>query len=699
MIGVATRSETDLVEKTEVLRASADELALQVDKQCRDIAVMRTAVEQIRADHNSHITDTIARMVEIDNELASIGERKHQMEKDTTAALRGIELIRRDLVLLGAKLAKEFITLPPAVSRYPRLDKASRSGGGVDGAGVGARAAHWYTDDQPAANLQYIDICVASAVAALDGRIGDAEFRDELEAARRNPESIFSKSSLIRSVAASSPARRRRGSLLMLSQASKELAKQSAMFDSLTRGPNGWTEAERQLALRAAETHDLMIREAVKELCKGAPVPRQAERQLLTSLNMHAMAAGRSVVVVDAAPRNAAGSPDRGNTTEVAAQASPTTASPSNPLAASGAGGRINIGVDVLVDAAVARANTTDGGRGRDPVLRRLQAELQDEQRAMAQRSHAARVRAWRELDLKRAGRDRLERNDTETAALLAAVASPPPAHRPVTPATPASVFALIRGAATVLSPAHPRGPGDGSGGGGAVAAARAGGRTPTPPHGFSAAPHGLPCPSMSAPASPASARRLGGADADVPAELADVRDIVRVGAGWSAATASVHRSTGVLLRERHGVVPVAVSSPVAFCSADEADVTTAPSPQSASRVVASAGADYVRAPVTRQQPPRQVDTNPTVAASALPLRAALGPRPVSAGVADPETATAAITMRRTGAIDGTLSFHSARLDSAAARAGVVRPPSASRFHWKLRPAAATITCDSGGVD
>jgi hypothetical protein len=75
-------------------------------------------------------------------------------------------------------------------------------------------------------------------------------------------------------------------------------------------------------------------------------------------------------------------------------------------------------------------------------------------------------------------------------------------------------------------------------------------------------------------------------------------------------------------------------------------------------------------------------------------------PRPPSsssvarAGIADPETATEAVAMRRTGKLEAaSLSFHNSRLEQAAKKLGVTRPGSgkagekepSTRFHWKLK--------------
>ena len=72
------------------------------------------------------------------------------------------------------------------------------------------------------------------------------------------------------------------------------------------------------------------------------------------------------------------------------------------------------------------------------------------------------------------------------------------------------------------------------------------------------------------------------------------------------------------------------------------------------------------------QHPEISIPRKPTSSSSSVSV--------ARAGIPDPETATQAVTMRRTGALEAaSLSFHNPRLDLAAKKLGIQRPPSAGR--------------------
>ncbi len=736
MIGISTHGDAELTTRTEVLRASSDELALRAEEQARDIARLRGVLEELRADHGAHTLRTIARIDEIDAELRRVADSCVAADRQTTETRRQTESIRRELVQTAAKLAREFIMLPPAVSRYPRLDRAAALAAAnatspAAAAAASAARSQWYTDDQPAVNLQMVDLGVAASIAALDGRVPDADFRAELEAARTNPDSVFSKESLIRAVAASSPAKRRRGSLLMLLQASKELAKQSATIDDLTRGPNRWTDVERLQAQRAVETHDGMIREAVRELCKEAPVPRQAERQLLTALDMHLMpTAQRGMHDPDtSAASNAAGgdASDLENDDSAAKQArarheSPPQ-SPADPhLSGGGSRGRqqahafgspggggggsrrrlapqqpgfITVPLTQVVEGAKSLASG-DRGTGRDPQLRQLQTELLAEQNAMSLRSHAARVRAWQEIDLQRAARDRMEADPFAVPSRATTNAAVTHSVGFRTSPTPLSSHAPSAEGSFHVSAGR-----DGATGAGAASS------SPTPATVFaavmrmSAAMNGSPVPGglathtastetgpsgsatrRSSPLTPAAfdsglalpARRLDALESDPTAAAA-----VLSATPATPPLASQRRSPRSRPAEATAVAEALVDAPPVHPTTG---LVMRPSRMRVVAVPSLVASASERSPLRPLSP-----LSSRVTAAVCSSRPASGARaPVQAGVADPATAAAAVSMRRTGALDAQLSFHSQRLDAAAMRVGVPRPPSASRFAWKLKP-------------
>lgn len=835
MIGIATRADGDLVEKTQVLRASADELALRVEDQTAEVRRLRAAIDQLKSDHTAHITKCINRMNDIDAEMLEVAKEKHAAEKKTAEALKQIEKVRRDLVHIGAQLSREFIMLPAAVSKYPRLDAkatekiapvvplSSSTSGGLSASAVSynnnretlsnneaiqqarecrskyytQRGSQWYTDDIPAVNLQCVDTTISAAVAALDGRItDDEEFRAELDAARTNPDSIFSKESLIKSVAASSPMRRRRASLLMLAQASAELAKQSATFDSLTRHPHRWTESERLLAVRAAETQDLMIRDAVKELCKNAPVPRQAERQLLTALNMHALSTAAPQVkkahfVDDGLPGDVNSGPlsPPGGTFVVKGASqdatSPTRSASSNsrrnqqqqvsPSRGRFGGTRVNVQTDALGDS-VTEFATAARGSGRDPLLRRLQAELEDEQSAMGLRTHAARVRAWQELDIKRAARTRSvaqeeqqqqhqqqlmrfggedglvldalvmdgekgEKTTTVIQSTMKSVSHVPP---PKVLATPASVFSMVMTSANVLS-GLPAAIGDGSSGGDetlireSASRRRRRNQQQQQQGNDSADPYsrnyGTPPPreavcvenvdeglgerkpvhirtfAISGEHLSQSSKRHNNSNKNINSSFSPFG----VGASTSAAAAAaaaasspapltVHRSTGLLVRPAlHQILsPTAAAATAVPISEFDANASILDQAyavldeqrerrEGAARKLAAEEEAKAKKERDSALTPSSPITATATATATVRKPNNNGP-PARSGIADPESATEAITMRRTGRLETPLSFAGSRLDYAAAKAGVVRPPSAGsgepgagRFQWKVR--------------
>lgn len=851
MIGVASRADGDIVRKTEVLRASADELALKTEEQGKDIAKLRSAIEQLKSDQSAHITRTIARMGEIDTEMKNISDEKNLFDRRTADALKDIEGIRRELVQLGAKLAKEFITLPLPVARYSRLDQSSQKDefvllsqnkekernqnssptGKSYGKNNNANNSNsnnsssvnsiWYTDDQPAANLQCIDLVISSAVAALDGRLTDKEFRDEIEASRNDPESVFSKESLIRSVAAASPMKRRRASLLMLAQASRELQKQSATFDDLTRGPMRWSEAERIQAERNAQMHDGMIRDAVRELCKGAPIPRQAERQLLTALDLHTMPAYRNLDSStsggeESSINSGKDSPllfvEHSSSVKSVKISQPSNLRPKTtelkrkPKSATASSGfsvtnymHSNVSMEELGEAVeryadfgdrnstahyspndaklreeeTARQNMQMYGasavmkprhvsspvsRAKDPLLRQLQAELQEEQSAMGLRSHAARVKAWQELDLKRAARNRFDVTDVLNANNLAAIEKRRESVNNINsnnnniqqqqriathtnelliPSSTAGIYSsIMMHSSTVYNPDHDQG--NSSSSSSKFASPK---KYTAYSSSSSVRKNNFSSPTIvpvrySTPTSPLNpvttnnnnnnnlqisspSEKVNNTNNRCPTPVTPVirnrtpntvviitspdsadknlQPVVRNSIGiasesitQSASPLLVHRSTGLIVRSHqqlhHQPPPVGEvirknkSNSTSFVLFTQSNNNGSPTSNYENRKNSSLTESQVL-------PTSNNNNNVTCA---------------RAGIPDPENATQAVSMRRTGALEAAgLSFHSSRLDEAAKRLGVVRPPSAggqnggagycarngigSRMHWKLK--------------